>query len=267
MTDALDAAGFDVRREGAVARTLIDRPDRRNALTQAMWASIPPIMRTLSDDPRVRLIIWGSSTDGIFSAGADIAEYREHAQDLEWSAHSQTVVAAGVEAVAKAAVPTLAVIDGPCFGGGAGLAVACDFRIATTRSTFAITPARLGMVYLHTATVDLVDLVGPRHAKRILFTGETMNADEALAIGLVDRVVDQAVLETEVAEFIEPLLAVSGGSTRLMKQAISMIMQGQRESTPQTEALVAQALRSADYREGVAAFMERRPPRFSGEDH
>lgn len=265
MAQASSADGLVVQRDGPVVRVLLDRPERRNALTQSMWASIPGLMEQLGDDERVRLIVWGSSTPGVFSAGADITEYRDHASDLDWSARSQKVVAAALEAVAHALPPTLAVIDGPCFGGGAGLAVACDFRIATRRSTFAITPARLGMVYPFTATVALVDLVGARAAKRILFTGETMDSDVALEIGLVDRLTEADDLQATVTDYIEPLLSASGGSARLMKQAIRMITDGDRDSTPTTDGFVEQALASSDYHEGVTAFLERRPPRFGGD--
>lgn len=250
-----------------MAHVLIDRPERRNAVTQSMWASIPRLMEELGADEGIRLIVWASSTPEIFSAGADITEYRDHATDLDWSARSQKVVAAALESVVLASPPTLAVIDGPCFGGGAGLAVACDFRIATQRSTFAITPARLGMVYPFTATVALVDLVGAVHAKRILFTGETMDAAQALGIGLIDRVVAVDDLDDAVEDFAEPLLTASGGSARLMKQAIRMILDGHRESTPITDAFVDEALGSADYHEGVTAFLERRAPRFGGSGH
>ena len=257
-----EVEGLRVQREGTVARVLIDRPDRRNALTQRMWSAIPEITAALSADPQVRVAILSSSSPGVFSAGADVTEYREHAADLAWSAASQKVVGAALEALAAAAMPTVAAIDGPCFGGGAGLAIACDFRIATDTSTFAITPAKLGMVYPYTATVALVDLVGARNAKRILFTGETIDAAQAQAIGLVDRVVGADDLHGAVAEFIAPLLTVSAGSTRLMKQAVRWIQSGDRAATPRTDALVDTALQSADYLEGVTAFLERRTPNF-----
>ncbi len=254
--------GLRVEREGPISRLLIDRPERRNALTQAMWADLPEIIQRLDSEGGIRVLIVGSTSPGVFSAGADISEYRDHADDLEWSAASQKVVARGLEAVAAAVHPTLAVIDGPCFGGGAGLAVACDFRIATARSTFAITPAKLGMVYPHTATVSLVDLVGARHAKRILFTGETMDAEHAERIGLVDQVVPDAMLDQAVSMFIDPLLSASGMSARSMKRTIRRIANGERAASDHSDAVVEEALRSSDYREGVTAFLERRAPRF-----
>lgn len=255
-------AGLRVEREGPIARILIDRPDRRNALNQKMWNSLPPMIDRIVDEPGVKVLTIGSTTPGVFSAGADITEYRDHADDLDWSAASQKVVAHALSALACAEVPTVAAIDGPCFGGGAGIAVACDFRIATQRSTFAITPAKLGMVYPHTATVALVDLVGARHAKRMLFTGETMDAAEAEHIGLLDRVVPDDALVDALGSFIEPLLSASGMSARSMKRTIRLIEDGDRESSPRADSVVMEALRSADYREGVTAFLERRAPHF-----
>jgi len=254
--------GFSIHTDGGVARVLIDRPERRNALTQRMWATLAEVVLELQSRPNIRLIIFGSTTPGIFSAGADVTEYREHAEDLQWSAASQKVVAAALETLSACSCPTIAAIDGPCFGGGAGISVACDFRIATVESSFAITPAKLGMVYPYTATVSLVNLVGARHAKRILFTGETFTAQTAYEMGFLDRVVPQDDFVAQLDDFIAPLLSTSGTSVRLMKQAITWITDGDRTVSPRTDALVEEALQSPDYQEGIMSFLERRAPRF-----
>lgn len=254
--------GLLVEGDAQVAYLTIDRPEKRNALTQAMWTDVPRIIAKFNEDSSIRLIVLRSSTPGIFSAGADISEYRLHAGDLRWSADSQRVVGAALRAVQEAKAPTLAAVDGPCFGGGAGLAVACDFRISTRSATFAITPAKLGMVYPYGALVALVDLVGPTHAKRILFTGETFNSAQAAQMGLVDMIVEDSDLNSAIHSFAAGLLTTSGMSARIMKEAIRLIMSGVREESAQTDEFVDRALRSADYHEGVSAFIERRPPVF-----
>jgi len=254
--------GFFIQVDAGVARVLINRPERRNALTQQMWATLAEVVLELQSQPDIRVIIFGSTTPGIFSAGADVTEYREHAEDLQWSAASQKVVATALETLSASSCPTIAAIDGPCFGGGAGIAVACDFRIATVESSFAITPAKLGMVYPYTATVSLVNLVGARHAKRILFTGETFTAKTACEMGFLDKVVPQDDFAAQLDVFIAPLLSTSRTSVRLMKQAITWITDGDRTVSPRTDALVEEALQSPDYQEGIMSFLERRQPRF-----
>lgn len=249
-----------IERTGSVVTYWIDRPARRNAFTQAMWRTLTADMRELGADPSVRLVVFKSSTPGIFSAGADVNEYRESGGDIAWAVQSQQTVASALTAVAECGAPTIAAIDGPCFGGGAGIAVACDMRIATPPSTFAVTPAKLGMIYPHSDTTALVDLVGIATAKRILFTGSTFSADEALAMRFIDEVADD--LDAAVASISASILAVSGTSVRLMKKAIGLIADGQRTADERTAALLQEALASPDFREGVAAFLERRPPAF-----
>lgn len=261
-SDGFVHEGFVLEVAAGIARVLLNRPERRNALTQQMWSTLSEVTAELQAQPDIRVVIFGSTTPGIFSAGADVSEYREHAEDLQWSALSQKVVAAALETLSASPCPTIAAIDGPCFGGGAGIAVACDFRIATARSSFAITPAKLGMVYPYTATAALVDLVGARHAKRILFTGETFTAQDALQMGFIDRVVREEELSAQLDEFVAPLVLTSATSIRLMKQAITWIEEGERTASPRTDALVEEALQSPDYREGILSFLERRQSRF-----
>lgn len=259
----MDDPGIRLHIDQGVARVTFDRPARRNALTQHMWHEIIEFCDRIADDASVRLAVFESSTPGIFSAGADVTEYRDHATDLDWSQESQRVVAQALLAVERIPVPTLAAVDGPCFGGGCGIAVACDWRVATAASTFAITPARLGMVYPFTATVTLVQRLGAGSAMWLLATGAAADAQRAAALGLVDRVVaDPADLQSTVDEYASLLRATSPESVRIMKQAIARAAAGQHEPTPETDAWVRTALQSADYHEGVLAFLERREPRF-----
>jgi enoyl-CoA hydratase/carnithine racemase len=261
----MDGRELRLEYDGDIAAIVIDRPDRRNALTQAMWQRLIDISAQIDADRRARLVLLRSSTPGIFSAGADVTEYREHATDLDWSEESQRVVGRALGAVAGISVPTLAVVDGPCFGGGCGLVVAADWCIATQASTFAITPAKLGMVYPFPATVDLVDRVGASAAKWLLFTGAAADAQRAQRIGLVDDLAaDAAGLADLQAHYVGMMQQTSAHSVRIMKQAIARVRRGEREPDATTAGWVRLALESADYREGVSSFMERRSPQFGG---
>lgn len=250
--------------DGPVATITIDRPAARNAITQEMWDELPRLAGRIVDADRARVVVIRSGTPGIFSAGADIREYRAHAGDVEWGIASQQRVSRAFAAIRRLPIPTVAVVDGACVGGGSGLAVACDLRIASERAFFAITPAKLGLVFSHHDTTLLVDLVGASAAKLLLFTGQSVDARRALAMGLVNAVHPVDDLDAGVAQVVGGISAVAPHSTRAMKQIIDLVEQGVREPTPHTEGLVEAALRSADHREGVSAFLERRPAVFTG---
>jgi len=256
-------SGIRLNIEHGVATVTLDRPERRNALTQAMWHQVIDFAEEIGSNPRARLAVFQSASPGIFSSGADVTEYREHATDLDWSEESQRVVARALGAVERIPIATLAAIDGPCFGGGCGIAIACDWRIASARSTFGITPAKLGMVYPYSGTVTLVQRLGPGAAMWLLATGAAADAQRALRMGLVDVVLeDPQELPGAIEEYASLMRATSPGSVRIMKEAIARIVAGQLEPSAQTDAWVRTALESADYHEGVLAFLERRAPRF-----
>jgi 1,4-dihydroxy-2-naphthoyl-CoA synthase len=240
----------------------MNRPEKKNAFDQEMWKKLQDISFEISADSSLKVATIESSTPGIFSAGADVSEYREHAGDGDWAAQSQAVVAKAIESVRAIPIPTIAVVDGPCFGGGAALAVACDFRIASTNSTFAITPAKLGMVYPYSDIVALTDLVGPAIAKQLLFTSRTFNATEAFKWGYVDELLDFGEIESIRDKWISLILANSSSSIRSMKTEIELVLSGQRKDSEQTLGFVKGAMVSPDHAEGIAAFLEKRTAKF-----
>lgn len=241
--------------EGGIAHFVIDRADKRNAMTQAMWEMVPGIVEA-ADDPKVRVLLLRSATPGIFCAGADIGELLANKDDAEWRAANQRAINDAQHALARAVPPTLAFIDGDCVGGGCGLAMACDIRVATPRARFAITPAKLGLVYPLHDTKLLVDLVGPGQAKRLLFTGEMIDAGEALRIGLIEAIADTP------DRWMEAIIANSSFSTRETKHFVRRILNGQADDDGLTLAIFAQAFTGADFIEGTTAFVEKRPARF-----
>ncbi|MFD9098200.1 enoyl-CoA hydratase/isomerase family protein [Streptomyces collinus] len=234
---------------GAVATVVIRNPAKRNAMTAAMWRSLPPLLEELAADSRVRALVL-TGEGGTFCAGADISSLRGSA------AEAQSLAVAAEEALAAFPKPTLAAVRGHCVGGGAQLAAACDLRLAREDALFGVTPARLGIVYPASSTRRLVSLVGPATAKYLLFTAELIDAGRALRTGLVDEVLPEDELEERIAALTGVLVARS----QLTQAAAKEFVNGR---TDRDAHWTEQARGSGDTAEGVAAFLERRQPRFS----
>ncbi|HEX7784253.1 MAG TPA: enoyl-CoA hydratase-related protein [Sphingobium sp.] len=249
-----------LEREGAVARLLIDRPERRNAMNQAMWELLPRLVQEAVEDEAVRVLILASATPGMFCAGADIAEFAEKSGGEDWRIANQGAIRATQYALAHAPKPVIAAVDGDCVGGGCGLAIACDLRIASPQARLGITPAKLGIVYGLFDTKLLVDLVGPARAKRILFTGALASAEDALAIGLVDQVADEPL--TAAMTLAEAIAGNAQHSVRSSKAIIRRILDGQADDDAETLAMFRDAFTKPDFAEGVAAFRDKRRPQF-----
>lgn len=246
--------------ENRIAHIVIDRPDKRNAFTHSMWEALPPLIEQAMNNPQVRVMILRASKPGAFSAGADIAEFGEGAQDPQWRTRNQAAIRRAMETLARAPKPVIAQIEGDCIGGGCGLSLACDFRIATPTARFGITPAKLGLVYSLHDTKLLVDLVGPSAAKRILFTAQLINAAEALRIGLIDELAEDAGAAAHALAV--HIAGVSPHSVRASKAMIDRILHGQAEDDTDTLAQFADAFDGPDFAEGVAAFLGKRTAEF-----
>lgn len=249
-----------LEKQGTIAHLLIDRSDKRNAFTQAMWLEFPKLLAQAMADDGVKAMVLRSAEAGIFCAGADIKEFGEGAANPNWRAANQAAISRTQIALARAEKPVIVAVDGDCVGGGCGLAIAGDIRIASSRSRFGITPAKLGLVYSLHDTKLLVDLVGPAQAKRILFTAQLLPAEEALRIGLVEMIADDPLAAAQ--DMAETMASVSSHSIRNSKKIIRHILDGQAEDDAETEALFGDAFTSADFQEGVCAFLEKRRPNF-----
>jgi len=254
--------GLRLTVDAAIARLTIERVDKANALTQAMWDAIPGLVEA-AERSHARVLILQSATARVFSAGADIAEYSANAGSVEWGQANHVRVTAATQALAGAEIATIAAIAGPCAGGGVGLITACDLRVAADTATFTVPPAKLALVYPQPDTARLMDLVGPAAAKRLLLTAATMDAAWALRTGLVDDVVPIDQLEAAVTTLAAQISAGSPVSIRAMKRTVDLALAGQRVEDEVTRALLAEALAHADHAEGTRAFLERRAPQFS----
>lgn len=252
--------GLRLERDGAIATLLIDRADRHNAMSQAMWEWLPQLVAEAMADAAVRVLILTSATPGLFCAGADIHEFASHAVEEDWRVANQAAIRATQYALAHAEKPVIAAIDGDAVGGGCGLAIACDLRIASPRARLGITPARLGIVYSLFDTKLLVDLVGPSRAKRILFTGALHAADEALAIGLIDEIAADPLAAARATA--KAMAANAQHSIRSSKAIIRRILDGQADDDATTLDQFRDAFTLPDFQEGVRAFREKRRPDF-----
>ena len=242
--------------QGAIAHLLIDRAIKRNAFDLAMWTAIPQFLAEVAADPEVRLLVLRAAKPGAFCAGADIGELLANKDDADWRAANQRAINAAQFELTRFILPTIAFVDGDCVGGGCGLALACDLRVASPRARFGITPAKLGLVYsLHDVKL-LIDLVGPGQARRMLYTGSLIDAAEALRIGLVEAVGE------DIAQFAEPILAASPHSTRAIKGFVRRVLDGQAHDDADTLAVFAAAFTGQDFLEGTSAFVEKRKPEF-----
>lgn len=248
---------------GSIGRIVLNRPEKKNAMSQAMWARVSKAVAALGATPEVRVILLCSSTPTSFSAGADISELETIAIDPVRREANRLAIRTAQRDLARAKKPTIAQISGPCVGGGCGLAIHCDFRIAANTARFGITPAKLGIIYPLNDTKQLMDLVGVSAAKSMLFTGRLLSAVEAEKIGLIDRLTEAEALDETVEEFAQELAAVSQYSLSGMKQNIQRILDGQVDDDARSEKMFIDAHEGEDAIEGVKAFLAKRPAKFT----
>jgi enoyl-CoA hydratase/carnithine racemase len=246
-----------------VAVVTINRPARRNACDRAAWRDLTGTFRTLAAAKDLRLVILTGASDH-FCAGADISEFARLRADSASGAEYDRDVAACYDAIRALPHPCVAAIMGFCVGGGCALALCCDFRVLHRGARFGIPATKLGTVYSVEECRLLLSIVGLANAKRILYGAELRDAEAARAMGFADAVVEGDVVAAAIA-FAEKMtanapLAIAGAKTILQELAYGDVARRKDE----IEALIRQALDSADYREGAAAFLEKRSPRFIG---
>ena len=252
-----------LERDGPVARLLLNRPEKLNAFTLAMWRRFGEQMTEVVADESLRCLLLSGGESAAFGAGADIAEFLEHRSNaVEAEAYSETMEP-GLSALADCPFPTVAAIRGACMGGGLELALLCDIRIAAADARFGIPINRIGHCLPFAGLRPLVALVGQATAAEILLEGRVFDAEEALAKGLVTRVVATDALEEEAAGTVRRIAKGAPLAARLHKRFIRRAADP-RPLSSEEERAPFQVCDSDDYREGIRAFLAKEKPSFAG---
>jgi enoyl-CoA hydratase len=257
-------ATIRVEREGSIGIVIIDHEARRNAMTRAMWSALPGVFAELAADDNVRVILLRGAGEAAFVAGADISEFADKRTPATATAYEQ-VNQAGYDAVFACPKPVIAMIHGFCMGGGVGIAIAADLRIASDDAVFGVPAARLGLGYPPRGLSTLLSLVGPARAKELFFTARRFSAQEALTMGLVNEVVPKAELEENCFALAEGIAQNAPLTLRAIKLTLSALTNAKAAvDDPAIAQAVQRCFDSADYQEGIRAFVEKRKPLFQG---
>lgn len=262
IQDGLVKPGFRVNRNGHVVSLEIARPEKKNALTEAMWLDLAEVLEALGKDADVRVIVL-SGAGGNFCAGADIAEF-DTARRGARAAIYEEANSRAFRAVRDCPLPTIAAVDGICFGGGFGLAAACDLRIASPGALFSVPAARLGLAYPVDAMADIVHALGPQLSRYMTFSAGRLDAATALALGFLLEISDEPPAIDRALEIARAIADNAPLSVRASKAAIRAVLTGDAGDVRKAGELGAATFASADYEEGRLAFAEKRTPSFTG---
>jgi enoyl-CoA hydratase len=251
--------------DGQIGWLTFNNPSRRNAVSMDMWQAIPEIMDAFERDPEVRVIVLTGAGDKAFVSGADISEFEKNRSSAESIARYEEIGARAQARLLNTQKPTIAMIRGFCMGGGVGVALSCDLRIAAESAQFGIPAAKLGIGYRVDGVTRLLALVGPAFAKEIFYTARRFTAAEAHGMGLVNRVLPDGELEGFVRSYCAMIAENAPLSLQASKQIIAELVKlPPQVDRARCEELVRRCFESEDYVEGRRAFMEKRKPQFKG---
>ena len=252
-------------KRGAVGWLVFDQPAKRNAINGAMWRALPEAMARFDADPEIRCIAFRGAGAEAFAAGADISEFEKHRDSRASVGAYDDLLDRVLHSIQGSLKPSVAMIHGYCMGGGLEIALACDLRYCGRSAQFGIPAAKLGLAYNIEGHKRLLETVGHAHAREIMFLGRRYPADEALAMGLVHRVLADAELERYVDQVTGTLCENAPLAIANTKTILEEYVNASGTPDPlRMRAAIERCATSSDYVEGRRAFMEKRKPRFTG---
>src|SRR5947199_1957497 len=253
------------RKEAGVGYVVFNNPARHNAMSLDMWAEMGRVMEDFANDDSLRCVVLSGAGEKAFVSGADISRFGAERSTEEAVVHYNATTEKASNALAAYPKPTIAMIRGYCIGGGLGIATCCDLRIASDNSTFAVPAAKLGLGYAYPGLKRLVDIVGPSFAKEIFYTARQFTAEEARTMGLINRVVPNAELESYVKKYAETIAGNAPLTIKALKTVVGELVKDEpKRDVARMQDVVNSCFRSKDYIEGRDAFMEKRKPVFTG---
>lgn len=251
--------------EDGIGYMIFNNPERHNAVSLEMWQAALEIMADFTANRSIRVVVLGGAGEKAFVSGADISKFQDERQQADALAIYQTTTEKVYETLQSMPMPTIAMINGYCIGGGTAIAACCDIRIAAENAKFGIPAARLGLGYGLSRAKPLVDLIGPAYAKEMFFTARQFDAAEAKEMGLVNRVVPTTELKKTAADMARTIAANAPLTIKAAKLAVGEVLKDpDKRDLARCEAAVEECFASNDYREGQAAFLEKRKPNFTG---
>lgn len=252
-------------KQGSVGWLTFNQPEKRNAVSVDMWEAIPTVLDAFEDDPEIRVIVLTGAGGEAFVSGADISQFEQHRSGQQAVGAYEEVAEAAQMRIYNCDKPTIAMIHGWCLGGGANIALCCDLRLSGASGRFGIPAARVGLGYRLTAIQNLVNTVGQAKARELFFTARQILADEAQAIGLVQRVVPDEELAALVSDYCNTISANAPLTIRAGKRMMRELLKpGDELDVAVCTAWLRECFDSQDYIEGRRAFMEKRKPAFQG---
>jgi enoyl-CoA hydratase/carnithine racemase len=250
--------------DGPIAFLTFNRPEARNAMTWEMYDALVEACDRVGRDPGIRVLVLRGAGGQAFVSGTDIGQFTGFTTRDDVVGYERRLDEV-IDRLERVPAATIAQVEGVATGGGCVIALACDLRVATPESRFGVPIARtLGNCLSAANYARLADLIGPARVKDLLFTGRLVDAQEALAIGLVNRVVDAQAIEDTVRELAAAIAANAPLTIRATKEALRRIQAARRLAPADLEDLITMCYLSEDFREGVAAFLAKRAPIFKG---